>query len=124
MPESLRNEFKDRRWHRRGEDYGEAVGKWYAICTVVSIIPFVNYVAGPAALILWILFWVKVAGCSGQFARDEGYDREDDYDDRPRKRSRRDDEYEDDDEDDRPRGRRRDDDYDDEDEDDRPRRRR
>ncbi|MBY0514256.1 MAG: hypothetical protein K2P78_10140 [Gemmataceae bacterium] len=111
VPSSLENEFRERGMHTRGEDYGAGVGKWYAICSIASIVPFVNYVAGPAGLICLILFWVKIAGFSKQLAEDGGGGDEDD--DRPRRRSRRDEE--DDDEDDRPRRRRRrdDDDYDD-----------
>lgn len=124
VPESLRNEFKDRRMHRREEDYGAGVGKWYAICTVASVVPILNYIAGPAALILWILFWVKTAGYSRQLAQDAG-DGPDGYDDRPRRSRRRDDEGDEYEEDDRPRNRRRrdDDDEEDDEEDDRPRRR-
>jgi hypothetical protein len=62
-------------------------------------------------------------GADDDYADEDGYD---DEDDRPRGRSRRDDDYDDEEEDDRPRGRGRrdeDDDYDDDD-DDRPRRRR
>ena len=47
-------------------DCGEKLGLWYAICAAVCIIPCVNYVAGPAALVLWIIFIVKALGLKGQ----------------------------------------------------------
>ncbi len=103
VPASLRREFRERGMGERGDDYAAGIGKWYAICTIVSIIPIVNYIASPAALILWIIFWVKMAGYSKQLR--DGVD--DDYDDRPRKRSRDDDDDRDDDEDDRPRRKKR-----------------
>ena len=97
IPSSLRREFRERGMGDRGDDYAAGIGKWYAICVVCCLVPLVNYIAGPAAFILWIIFWVKMAGYSKQL-RDGG----DDYDDdRPRKRSRDDDQ--DEDEDDRPR---------------------
>src|SRR5262249_1043188 len=85
---------------RSGEDYGAGVGKWYAICSILNLVPIVNYIAGLAALVLWIMFWIKIAGFSKQLREDHGDGGGDDYDD----------------EDDRPRGRRRDDDEDDEEE--------
>ncbi len=41
-------------------DCGRNIGLWYAICAACSIIPCVNYVAGPAALVLLIIFLVKM----------------------------------------------------------------
>lgn len=104
IPSSLKREFRERGMGRSGDDYGAAVGKWYAICVILGIIPIVNYVAGLAQIVLWIMFWVKIAGYSKEL-REGGYD----DDDRP-SRSRDDD----DDDDDRPRKRRRSDDDDDE----------
>jgi hypothetical protein len=47
-------------------DCGEQIGLWYCICVVVSIIPLVNYIAGPASLVLLIIFLVKAAGLKGR----------------------------------------------------------
>lgn len=41
-------------------DCGRGIGMAYAICTVCSIIPCLNYATGPAALILLIIYLVKV----------------------------------------------------------------
>ncbi|HET6880776.1 MAG TPA: hypothetical protein VFI31_11515 [Pirellulales bacterium] len=47
-------------------DCGYQLGLWYSICVVASIVPCVNYVAGPASLVLLILFLVKVMGLKNQ----------------------------------------------------------
>jgi hypothetical protein len=47
-------------------DCGEQVGLWYAICSALACIPCVNYIAGPAALVLLIIFLVKVLSLKGQ----------------------------------------------------------
>ena len=43
-------------------DCGEKIGFWYAICGACCIIPCVNYLAGPAALVLLIIYLVKIHG--------------------------------------------------------------
>jgi hypothetical protein len=35
---------------------------------ICGVIPLVNMLAGPAALICWIIYWVKIAGISGKLA--------------------------------------------------------
>lgn len=47
-------------------DCGEQVGLWYAICTACCVIPCVNYLAGPASLVLFIIYLVKVIGLKNQ----------------------------------------------------------
>ena len=109
VPNSLKAEFRDRGMGKSGDDYGANIGKWYCICTIASIIPFVGSFIGLAGFILWIMFWVRIAGYGKQLREDDGGG--DDFDDRPRKKKARDDDY-DDDEDDAPRQKkkRRDDD--------------
>src|SRR5262249_58405829 len=105
-------EFRDRDLHR-GEDYGKGVGLASCILALFGWIPFLGPILSLISLVCRIVYWVKIAGYSGQLARDGHYDdlydrpRRRDYDDYDDRRRRRDD--------DRPR--RRDDDYD---EDDRP----
>ena len=41
-------------------DCGKGIGLAYAICTACSIIPLVQYIAGPAALVLLIINLVKM----------------------------------------------------------------
>lgn len=54
--------------HARADvgDCGYQLGLWYSICMVAGIVPCVNYVAGPAALVLLILYLVKVMGLKNQ----------------------------------------------------------
>lgn len=47
-------------------DCGRQVGLWYAICAACSLIPCVNYIAGPASLILLIMFLVKASELKGK----------------------------------------------------------
>ena len=47
-------------------DCGRGIGQWYAICFLACAVPCVNYVAGPAALVLLIIFLVKVMGLKNQ----------------------------------------------------------
>lgn len=47
-------------------DCGYQLGLWYSICMVAGIVPCVNYIAGPAALVLLILYLVKVMGLKNQ----------------------------------------------------------
>lgn len=104
VSESLRNEFRARRWHSRNEDYGYGIGIAYCALVVASIIPYIGVLFAIAGLVCWIIYWVKVANLSGELASGNRYEEDDDEDD-----------Y--DDEDDRPRRRRRDDDDDEDDRD-------
>lgn len=47
-------------------DCGKAIGLGWAICVVAGIIPIVNFIASPAALILMIIYLVKVNGLKNQ----------------------------------------------------------
>jgi hypothetical protein len=127
IPDSLRNEFRDRD-RDDGSDYGRTIGLTYAILVVVAIpfqvlsnlsrSPVVGLILLPVALanlVLFILFWVKIAGYSARLATRPRYagggeDDYDDDDDRPRLRRRRRDDFEEDEDSaaDRPAKRRRD----------------
>ncbi len=84
IPDSLRNEFRDRD-RDDGSDYGKTIGLTYATLSVLSIV--VTY--GPMALrdpnvtmigncvsslmslvglVLFIMFWIKIAGYSSKLA--------------------------------------------------------
>jgi hypothetical protein len=65
LPLSYQNYF---RAHGRTDvgDCGYQLGLWYCISVVASVIPFVNYCAGPIALVLLIIYLVKVLGLKGQ----------------------------------------------------------
>jgi hypothetical protein len=105
ISESLKNEFRSRGWHRRDDDYGNTLGMTTCALNIASIIPYIGGCLGLAALICFIIYWVKIAGYSGRLAtrpygdydeddryddRDDRYDDEDDYDDRPRRKRDRD----------------------------------
>jgi hypothetical protein len=105
VPDSLRNEFKDQ-GRDDFSDYGRGIGLTYAVLVAVSFplswianlanspgLRLLTAPVGLAAFVLFIIFWVRIAGLSAQLAepsrrRGRDYDRDDDY---------RDDEYPDDD---------------------------
>jgi hypothetical protein len=65
IPSSFQKYFAAQGVTDRG-DCGDSIGLWYSICVVLGCIPCVNYIAGPAALILLIIFLVKITGMKGQ----------------------------------------------------------
>lgn len=65
IPESFQSYFAAQGRTDVG-DCGRQIGLWYAICGVAAIVPCVNYIAGPAALVLFIIFLVKIWGLKGQ----------------------------------------------------------
>ncbi len=47
-------------------DCGKGVGLWFAISAACTIVPCLNYIAGPASLVLLIIFLVKVFELRGK----------------------------------------------------------
>lgn len=94
VSESIRKEFRSRGWHADG-DCGASLGIWYCALNL-------SVCGSPAGFILWIMYWVKIAGFSKQLATGDAGGGDEDL--------------EDEEEEDRPRRRRRADDEDDEDE--------
>ncbi|MGA2246339.1 MAG: LapA family protein [Verrucomicrobiota bacterium] len=43
---------------------GKTLGLVMCILGCCACVPFVNYLCGPAALVCWIVYWVKIAGFS------------------------------------------------------------
>jgi hypothetical protein len=64
--DSLGNEFRLRNIPVDDPKPGKSIGIAVAVCGACCIIPFVNILAIPAKLILWIVYWVKIAGYSRQ----------------------------------------------------------
>ena len=64
---SLRNEF-EARGITGEENYGKTIGLTMCILNCCSIIPFIGVLAGLVAFILWIIWWVKIAGFSAKIA--------------------------------------------------------
>jgi hypothetical protein len=61
LAKSLGNEFR-----RRGVPYpdplpGQSIGMAMCICGACGMIPIINFLAGPAAFVLWIIYWLRVA---------------------------------------------------------------
>jgi len=98
VSESLKNEFQDRGWDDRG-DFGKGMGITGLCLNIAGAlpIPILQLVLGLASLVCLIMYWVKVAGYSNELAGGGSGREYDDYDDRPRKRRTRDDDYDDDD---------------------------
>lgn len=101
IAESLEDEFYDRRLRRDG-DFGKNLGVMYNVMVLLGAIPYIGGIFSIIGLVMWIIYWVKIAGYSRQLAEDSedrmnsDDDRFDDEDDRPRRRRPRDDEYDDD----------------------------
>lgn len=58
---SLRNEFRRRGVPVNEADPAQGIGLAMCICACCGIIPVLGVVASLASLVLWIVYWVKVA---------------------------------------------------------------
>ena len=74
VADSLRNEFYDRGWHRRDEDYGRGLGIAACALWIVGGLPYIGLLFGIGWLVCFIIYWVKIATFSGQLAPRAGYD--------------------------------------------------
>ena len=63
LAKSLGNEFRLRNIPADNEP-GKSIGIGMAVCGACSFIPIVNLLTGPIAFVLWIVYWVKMAGYS------------------------------------------------------------
>jgi Domain of unknown function (DUF4328) len=61
MAKSLGNEFRARNAHQVEPEPGKSIGIAMAACAACAVIPVVGIAAGLAYLVLWILYWVKMA---------------------------------------------------------------
>lgn len=64
---SLRKEYAKRNIQEQGS-FGYGIGLAFSILAIVSIIPYIGTVAGLAALVCWIIYWVQIAGYSRKIA--------------------------------------------------------
>ena len=71
IPASFKSYF-DARGQTDVGDCGKGIGLWLAICMVSSMVPCVNYVAGPASLVLLIIFLIKAFELRGKVMADTG----------------------------------------------------
>ncbi len=73
IADSLGQEFESR--HAPPEDYGRGVGVAYCILTVVSIVPFLNLLTGPAGFVCFVIYWAKIADYSRRLEQDVSFSR-------------------------------------------------
>jgi hypothetical protein len=73
---SLDDEFYDRRIRRR-DDFGRSIGTAMNVCYILTC---VFSLFGVVGMVLWIIYWVKIAGYSRVLAQDAA-DHGEDYDD-------------------------------------------
>jgi hypothetical protein len=66
IADSLGNEFRLRNIPVDDPKPGKSIGIAMAVCQACGIIPLVNILAGLAGLVLWIMYWVKIAEYSRQ----------------------------------------------------------
>jgi hypothetical protein len=69
IPKSFQNYFAATGKTQFG-DCGAQIGLWYAICAACSVVPCLNYLAGPASLVLLIIMLVKLWSLKGEVERD------------------------------------------------------
>ncbi len=96
VAESLENEFRDRRWHARGEDYGRGIGIAHCCLVLGCMIPYLNILIAIPSLVCWIMYWVKIANLSGQlesgsYSEYGDFDEEEEEREERRRRRERDD---------------------------------
>lgn len=68
ISESLHNEFVKRNIQAEPQP-GKSLGLAFCILGVCSIIPLIGFVASLAALICWIMYWVKISGYSNKLVQ-------------------------------------------------------
>ena len=66
LADSLGNEFRLRKLPTNDPKPGRSVGIAMAVCGACSVIPFLNLLAMPVNLVLWVIYWIKIAGFSRQ----------------------------------------------------------
>jgi len=64
IAKSLRNEFARRGIPSADPLPGQSIGMAMCICACCGIIPILGILASLASLVLWIIYWIKVAGYS------------------------------------------------------------
>ncbi len=64
LAKSLGNELRARGIPSAEPEPGKSIGIAMCVCAACGIIPLVNVLALPANLVLWIIYWAKIAGFS------------------------------------------------------------
>ena len=61
LAKSLGNEYRRRGIPCPDPLPGQSIGMAMCICSCCGIIPILGFLAGPASLVLWIIYWIKIA---------------------------------------------------------------
>ena len=67
MAATLESEFRMRQIPIE-QNPGQGIGIAYAILFICTFVPLLGLLAGFACLVCWIIYWVKIAECSGRLA--------------------------------------------------------
>jgi hypothetical protein len=70
LGKSLGNEFTLRGIASTEPEPGKTLGMTMCVCQACGIIPFLNFLAIPAGLVLWTIYWVKMAGYARMLDQD------------------------------------------------------
>ncbi len=68
LAKSLANEFARRGVPSPEAEPGQSIGLAMCICACCGVIPILGVLASLASLVLWIMYWVKIAGYSQALA--------------------------------------------------------
>jgi hypothetical protein len=68
ISESLHNEFTKRNIPEDPQP-GKSIGIAYCVLGICSIIPLIGILTSIAALVCWIVYWVKIAGYSNKLSQ-------------------------------------------------------
>lgn len=69
LARSLSNEFGRRGIPSPEAEPGQSIGLAMCICTCCGLIPLLGVLASLATVVLWIMYWVKIAGYSQALAQ-------------------------------------------------------
>jgi hypothetical protein len=68
ISKSLANEFARRGIPSYDPQPGQAIGLAMSICGCCCMVPLLGFPVGLAFVVLWIIYWVKIADCSRQLS--------------------------------------------------------
>lgn len=68
LARSLANEFARRGMPSPEAEPGQSIGLAMCICTCCGLIPVLGLLASLASVVLWVMYWVKIAGYSQALA--------------------------------------------------------
>jgi hypothetical protein len=61
MAQSLGNEFRTRNLTSTDPEPGKSIGIAMCVCGACGLIPLLGILAGIAYLVLWVIYWLKIA---------------------------------------------------------------